>query len=61
MLQIMGANRTLDVGLIYSWTSDMNTAVYKQLATGDGAVASIIASHKESIQGKFDTTLKAFE
>ena len=60
MLQIMGANRVLDVGNIYSWTTDLHKQMFNKIKVGDSAVASIVASTKSSIEALFKDTIAAF-
>ena len=60
MLQIMGANRVLDVGNIYSWTSDLHKQIFNKIKAGDSAVSSVVASCKPTIESLFKDTIAAF-
>ena len=60
MLQIMGANRVLDVGAIYSWTSNLHKAIFNKIKAGDSAVASDVAAQKPAIEALFKDTIAAF-
>lgn len=61
MLEIMGANRVIDVGRLYNWSKDLDTAVYQKLSKGDASIASVIAAKKDAVQKMIDETLEIFE
>ena len=60
MLGIIGASRVIDIGNIYGWTTDMHTAIYQKLTSGDGALASTITSHVPKVEKKIESTLALF-
>ena len=60
MLGIIGDTRAINIGSIYGWTTDLDTAIYKQLSAGNASVASIIASHTPKVEKLFEDTLALF-
>ncbi len=60
MLGIIGDTRAINIGSIYGWTSDLDTAIYQKLSKGDSAIASVITAHTPKVEKLFEDTLALF-
>jgi ABC-type glycerol-3-phosphate transport system substrate-binding protein len=60
MLAIIGDTRAINIGNIYGWTTDLDTAIYKQLSAGNASIASIVASYTPKVEKLFEDTLALF-
>jgi hypothetical protein len=60
MLAIIGDSRAINIGNIYGWTTDLDTAIYQKLSKGDSGIASIVASYTPKVEKLFEDTLALF-
>ena len=60
MLGIIGDTRAINIGSIYGWTTDLDTAIYQKLSKGDSAIASVITAHTPKVEKLFEDTLALF-
>jgi hypothetical protein len=59
MLAIIRETRTLNVGNLFGWTSDLQNSLAAKLITGNNDVASTVASAVNAISVNIEKTITA--
>ena len=59
MLAIVRDTRTLNVGQVYGWSTDLEMAVWDRLTRGGKGLSSLVPKHAGKIQAKIDKTIEA--
>lgn len=58
MLELMRKTRTVDIGVVFGWETDLRNKIRDKLFAGDASIASDVASGKSAVEAKITKFLE---
>ena len=58
MMELMRSSRGVDIAVVYGWNTALATALRQKFYAGDGAVSSVVAQHRTSIEAEIEKFLE---
>ena len=61
MMEVMRSSRGVDISVVYGWNTTLATALRQKFYAGDGAVSSVVAQYRTSIEAEIEKFLETMQ
>ncbi len=58
MMELMRSSRGVDIAVVYGWNTELAVALRQKFYAGDGAVSSVVAQYRTSIEAEIEKFLE---